>query len=184
MLPPISGLLAILGSAPDPDAPAEQALGAETPGPAGEGTLLVDISAAASRVVITDATVHARDVRLEGTLLFETAAAQLGKGVRLYPAGDGLIGLTREVSLMGVQAEVSAVGAVRVSRGRLVIEPRTVRVGGPAWLEGVASEVLRRLVTIRHTVQGLPEGLRLVHVRVTHGGLRAELEGSDVQIPR
>ena len=36
----------------------------------------------------------------------------------------------------------------------------------------------RRLVTVRHAVQGLPQGMRLTGVSVVDGGFRAHLEGS------
>jgi hypothetical protein len=37
-------------------------------------------------------------------------------------------------------------------------------------------------VTIRHTVEGLPEGMRLTRVTVSDNGFRATLEGSNVTL--
>ena len=37
-------------------------------------------------------------------------------------------------------------------------------------------------MTIRHTVEGLPDGMRLVRVTVTDNGFRALLEGSNVAL--
>jgi hypothetical protein len=47
-------------------------------------------------------------------------------------------------------------------------------------LDSALSTAARRLVTIRHTVTGLPSGVRLTGVKVLQGGFRASLSGSDV----
>ena len=63
-----------------------------------------------------------------------------------------------------------------------MIEPETVDLGGPDLVDGALSAAARRLVTIRHTVEGLPDGMRLVRVTVTDNGFRALLEGSNVAL--
>ena len=52
------------------------------------------------------------------------------------------------------------------SRGRLVVEPRSIDFGGPDFLSDAVGAVVRRLVTIEHDIEGLPEGLVLEDVTV------------------
>ena len=49
------------------------------------------------------------------------------------------------------------------------------------WL-AVASAAVRSFVTIRHTVTGIPEGLRLDEVEVRSDGFRVDLSGRNVHI--
>ena len=84
----------------------------------------------------------------------------------------------------GREVEVRATGTVRAVDGQLVIEPETVDLDGPDWLDSAASALVRQLVTIRHTVEGVPEGMALTSVSVQEGGFRAHLRGDDVAITR
>jgi hypothetical protein len=86
----------------------------------------------------------------------------------------------RTASFLGRTVVVRATGTVTADRGQLVIEPETVDLGGPGWLDAGLSAAARRLVTVRHAVQGLPKGMRLTRVSVVDGGFRAHLEGSGV----
>ena len=68
--------------------------------------------------------------------------------------------------------------------GQLLIEPETVDLGGPAFLDSAASALARSLVTIREDVPGVPEGMALTDVKVTDAGFAASLSGTDVTIGR
>lgn len=143
---------------------------------------LQDVTAVGSDVTLTPEGLRAGRLDIDASLPFATAAAQIGGGVRLYAAGDGLAGLSRQVSVLGRRVEVRATGAVRAEGGRLVIEPETVDLDGPDWLDAAASSVVRELVTIRHTIEGVPEGMALTSVSVQGDGFRAHLRGADVTI--
>ena len=73
-------------------------------------------------------------------------------------------------------------GTVEVVAGRLVVEPTSIDIGGPAFLADLLASIVREFVTIEHEIEGLPEGLVLQSVRVQDDGFRAHLEGSDVVI--
>jgi hypothetical protein len=145
---------------------------------------LRDVTAVGSGVTLTADGLRAGRLDLDATLPYESAAAQIGGGVSLYAADDGLAGLRRRVSVLGRDVEMRATGVVRAVDGRLVIEPRTIDLDGPDWLDTAASAVVRELVTIRHTVQGVPEGMALTSVSVQPDGLRAHLRGDDVSVTR
>ncbi|KGN43139.1 LmeA family phospholipid-binding protein [Knoellia aerolata] len=145
---------------------------------------LSDVTAVGSDVALTPDGLRAGRLDIDATLPFATAASQIGGGVSLYAADAGLAGLRRRVSVLGRDVEVRATGTVRAVDGRLVIEPETIDLDGPDWLDSAASTVVRQLVTIRHTVEGVPEGMALTSVSVQPGGFRAHLRGDDVTITR
>ena len=68
--------------------------------------------------------------------------------------------------------------------GDLFDRTETVDLDGPDWLDSAASALVRELVTVRHTVEGVPEGMALTSVSVQEGGFRAHLRGDDVAITR
>lgn len=145
---------------------------------------LQDVSAVGSAVILTDDGLRAGRLDLDAMLPFATAASQIGGGVSLYAADGGLAGLRRQVSVLGREVEVRATGTVRAEGGQLVITPETIDLDGPDWLDTAASSLVRRLVTIRHTVEGVPEGMALTSVAVQSGGFRAHLRGDNVTITR
>lgn len=142
---------------------------------------LKDVTATGSGVRLTPEGLTADRLELVATLPFETAAEQIGDGIELYPAGE-LAGLRRTVEILGREVPIEATGAVRAEDGQLVIEPETVDLGSFDWLDRIASAAVRSFVTIRHTVTGIPEGLRLDTVAVQTDGFDVELSGSDVVI--
>jgi hypothetical protein len=73
---------------------------------------------------------------------------------------------------------------VSADGGQLLIEPETVDLGGPSFLDAAASTLARSLVTIRQDVAGVPEGMTLTAVQVTPEGFDAQLTGTDVVIGR
>lgn len=145
---------------------------------------LSDVTAVGSDVSLTGDGLRAGVLDIDVTLPFDTAAAQIGGGVSLYAADSGLAGLRRRVSVLGRDVDVRATGAVRAVDGRLVIEPETIDLDGPDWLDSAASALVRQLVTIRHTVEGVPDGMALTSVSVQPGGFRAHLRGAEVAITR
>jgi len=88
------------------------------------------------------------------------------------------------VTILGRDLTVRAEGTVVADGGQLLIEPRTVDLGGPDFLDSALSSLARSLVTIRQPVPGVPDGLALTDVAVTPAGFDASLSGTDVTIGR
>jgi hypothetical protein len=143
-----------------------------------------DLRATGRDVRMTEQGLRAGQLRIEATLPFDAAARQVGGDVQLYAAGGGRAGVRRTASLLGRTVTVRATGTVTARDGQLVIEPQTVDLGGPDFLDAGLSAAARRVVTIRHTVEGLPDDMRLTRVTVVDSGFRAHLEGSDVTLSR
>jgi hypothetical protein len=141
---------------------------------------LSDVRADGSGVRLTPGGLRADRLALDAVLPFATAAAQIGDDVELYAVPGGRAGVRRTVSLLGRQVAVSATATVRAEDGQLVIEPVTVDLGGPDLLDAALSAAARRLVTIRHTVTGLPKGMTLQEVSVVQDGFRTRLTGTGV----
>jgi hypothetical protein len=141
-----------------------------------------DVRANGTDVRVTAQGLRVGHLRLEATLPFAAAARQIDGGVELYAAGDGRAGVRRTAGLAGRAVTLRATGTVTAVGGQLVIEPEAVDLGGPDFLDAALSAAARRLVTIRHTVEGLPEGMRLTRVTVSDNGFRATLEGSNVTL--
>ncbi len=95
---------------------------------------------------------------LAATLPFATVAEQVGDGVRLYAVSGGLAGVERTATILGRDVTIRATGTVRADRGQLLIEPETVDLGGPSFVDSAASAAARSLVTIRQDVPGVPGG--------------------------
>ena len=142
---------------------------------------LQDVAASGAGVQLTEEGLQADRLDLLATLPFETAAEQIGDGIELYPAGD-LAGMRRTVEILGRQVPIEATGRVQAVDGQLVIEPQTVDLGSAEWVDRLASAAVRAFVTIRHTVTGIPDGMRLDTVEVQPDGFRVELSGTDVSI--
>ncbi|MCB1239422.1 MAG: LmeA family phospholipid-binding protein [Tetrasphaera sp.] len=142
----------------------------------------IDVSAKGRGIRVSDRGIHAQHLDLEATLPWAVAATQVGEGVELYAAGSGRAGISRTIEVLGQRVPVKATGTVRADNGELVIEPESVDLDGPDWLDTVASAAARALVTIRQPVQGVPDGLRLTGVSVIDTGFRATLSGDGVTI--
>lgn len=139
-----------------------------------------DVHATGRDVRMTAQGLRAGTLRIEATLPFDAAARQIGDGVQLYAAGGGRAGIRRTASVLGRDIVARATGTVTAVGGQLVIEPETVDLGGPEWLDAGLSAAAQRLVTVHHTVQGLPQGMRLTRVSVADGGFRVQLDGTGV----
>ena len=143
---------------------------------------LTDVVATGSGVRFSESGLRAERLDLDATLPFATVATQIGDGARLYDAGGGLAGIERAVTILGRDLTVRAEGTVVADGGQLLIEPRTVDLGGPDFLDSALSSLARSLVTIRQPVPGVPDGLGLTDVAVTPAGFDASLSGTDVTI--
>jgi len=145
---------------------------------------LVDVSASGTGVRFSPNGLRADRLDLDATVPFGTVAAQVGPDVTIYAAGGGLAGIERTVTILGRDIPVKATGSVTADGGRLLIEPDTVDLGGPSFIDSAASALARSLVTIRQPVPGVPEGMALTDVEVTDAGFAASLAGTDVTIGR
>lgn len=164
---------------------------------ADEEVWLADVDIAAGTVVLPDSTL--RDVQAVGhgvrsggaglvvagldvqaTVPFADVAAELGGDSVVRPAEDGQASVVRTVEVLGRETTVVATGTVEVVGGLLVVEPRSIDLGGPDVLSRAVAAVVRRFVTIEHPIQGLPENLVLREVDVQDDGFRADLSGEDV----
>ena len=132
----------------------------------------------------SDAGLLAQSLDIDATIPFTTVATQVGADVTVYDAGNGKTGVERAVTILGRDLTLKATGTVSADGGQLLIEPETVDLGGPAFLDSAASALARSLATIRQDVPGVPEGMSLTAVEVTPEGFDAQLTGTDVVVTR
>lgn len=125
---------------------------------------------------------RAQRLDLDATLPFTTVAEQIGDGVRLYAAGDGRTGVERTATVLGRELTVRATASVTADGGLLLIEPQTVDLGGPSFLDSAVSAVARTLVTFREPVPGVPDGMVLREVTTGAAGFSVRLVGQDVAV--
>ena len=145
---------------------------------------LVDVVATGSGVRFSPAGLTAQQLDIDATIPFATVAEQVGQDVTVYDAGNGKTGVQRQVSFLGRDLTLQATSTVSVDGGQLLIEPETIDLGGPAFLDSAASTLARSLATIRQDVAGVPQGMTLTEVQVTPQGFDAQLTGTDVVITR
>lgn len=182
---------------PSPGAPATS-----PPGDLAEGDLwLTGLTLDAQTLATSDGALHdvvvvGQDVRngpsglvagvlsVEATVPFDLVAEQIGADVTVGPVAGkpDQAAVHRSFTELGRVLDVEATGTVLVRDGLLVIEPRTIDVGGPDFLAGLFGAIARELVTIEHQIEGIPQGLVLLDVTVQDDGFRAELAGTDVRI--
>ena len=145
---------------------------------------LVDVVATGSGVRFSEKALRAESLDIDATIPFATVARQVGADVVVYDAGNGKTGVERKVTILGQDLTLKATGTVTADGGQLLIEPETVDLGGPSFLDSAASALARSLATIRQDVAGVPEGMSLDAVAVTPQGFDAQLSGTDVTIGR
>ncbi len=145
---------------------------------------LVDVVATGSGVRFSQAGLKAQRLDIDATIPFSTVAKQVGADVTLYDAGNGKTGVERTVTILGRDLTLKATGTVSADGGQLLIEPETIDLGGPSFLDSAASSLARGLATIRQDVPGVPTGMSLDDVQVTPQGFDARLSGTDVVIGR
>ena len=145
---------------------------------------LVDVVATGSGVRFSQAGLKAQRLDIDATIPFSTVAKQVGADVTLYDAGNGKTGVERTVTILGRDLTLKATGTVSADGGQLLIEPETIDLGGPSFLDSAASSLARGLATIRQDVPGVPTGMSLDDVQVTPQGFDARLSGTDVVVGR
>ncbi|WP_377640704.1 LmeA family phospholipid-binding protein [Oryzobacter terrae] len=145
---------------------------------------LSDVVATGQGIRFSPSGLRAQRLDVDATVPFATVAGQVGADTRVYSAGGGLAGVERRVTILGRDVTVTATGTVQADGGELLIEPETVDLGGPSFLDAAASALARVLVTIRQPVAGVPDGMSLTAVRVVDDGFAARLTGTDVTIGR
>ncbi|MBG6182353.1 hypothetical protein IWX65_000282 [Arthrobacter sp. CAN_A214] len=146
------------------------------------GSMLRDVRAVGQDVVTGPDGLVAGRLAVDVTVPFEVVADELGDGTEVRAADGGRATVVRTVEVMGREMRVVATGTVEVEAGRLVVEPRSIDFGGPDFLSDAVAGVVRRLVTIEHDIEGLPEGLVLQDVAVQGDGFRANFRGEDVEL--
>ncbi len=148
---------------------------------AAEGDL-VDVRATGSGVRFGSDGLRADRLDIDATIPFATVAEQVGPDTRVYAVSGGRAGVERTVTILGRDVTVRATGTVSADGGQLFIEPETIDLGGPSFVDSAASALARTLVTIRQPVPGVPDGMTLTDVSVSGAGVAATLTGSDVSI--
>ncbi|WP_104167810.1 LmeA family phospholipid-binding protein [Arthrobacter sp. SX1312] len=146
------------------------------------GSTLRDVRAVGQGVVTGPTGLVAERLTVDATVPFDAVAAELGGGAVVRPADDGQVTVVRTVQALGRDLPVTATGTVDVEDGRLVMEPRSIDLGGPGFLSDGIAAIVRRFVTIEHEIEGLPEGLVLRDVAVQGDGFRANLTGEGVAL--
>lgn len=147
-----------------------------------EDSMLRDVSAAGDGVRTSPDAVVADRLSVEATVPFDVVADEVGDGTAVGAAAGGQAVVVRTVEVLGRELRVTATGTVEAEAGRLVLEPSSIDIGGPDFLSDATAAVVRRLVTIEHDIEGLPDGLVLDDVDVQDDGFRAHLSGEDVQL--
>ena len=188
------------GRTPDPAPTADGPRSTEPPADlADDETWLGDVTLDAGSMVtagslLRDVRAVGRDVRsgpdglvagalaVDATVPFDVVAERLGPGTTVSRAGGSQATVRRTVEVAGRRLDVVATGTVEVEGGRLVVEPRSIDVGGPDFLADAIGSLARRFVAIQQDVEGLPPGLVLRDVTVQDDGFRARLDGVDVRL--
>lgn len=119
-------------------------------------------------------------LEVEATVPFAEVATQLGGDSTVRAADNGEAAVERSVEAFGRRFNVVATGTVGVKEGLLVVEPRSIDIGGPRLLSRTLGTLVRELVTIEQPIEGLPPKLELRDVDVRSDGFRASLSGDDV----
>jgi hypothetical protein len=147
------------------------------------GSVLRDVRAVGQDVVTGPDGLVAAQLSVDATVPFDAVADDLGNGTVVRAADGGQAMVVRTVEVLGRELRVTAIGTVEVDgAGRLVLEPRSINLGGPDFLSQATGAIVRRLVTLEHEIEGLPEGLVLRDVAVQSDGFRANLRGEDVRL--
>lgn len=146
------------------------------------GSMLRDVRAVGQDVVTSPDGLVAGRLAVDATVPFDVVAGKLGNGTEVRSADGGQAMVVRTVSALGRGLRVIATGTVEVQGGKLIVEPRSIDIGGPDFLSDATAAVVRRLVTIEHNIEGLPEGLVLQDVAVQGDGFRATLRGEDITL--
>lgn len=146
------------------------------------GSTLREVRAVGEDVVTGPDGLVAARLAVDATVPFDVVANKLGDGTEVRAADGGQATVVRTVKALGRELRVTATGTVEVEAGKLIVEPRSIDLGGPDFLSDATAAVVRRFVTIEHNIEGLPEGLVLQDVAVQGDGFRANLRGEDIKL--
>lgn len=149
-----------------------------------KGSRLRDVRARGQDVVSRRGGLVAARVLVHATVPFDVVAHKLGDATVVHAADGGQVAVVRTVEALGRELRVVGTGTVAVEAGRLVVEPRSIGIGGPEFLSDATAAVVRRLVSIEYDVEGLPRGLVLQDVTVRRDGFRVSLRGENVRLVR
>jgi hypothetical protein len=146
------------------------------------GSTLRDVRTVGQDLVAGPGGLVAAQLTVDATVPFEVVADKLGNGTVVRSAVGNQVMVMRTVHALGRDLPVTATGTVEVVAGKIVVEPRSIDLGGPDFLSDAIATVVRGLVTIEHSIEGLPEGLVLQDVAVQDDGFRANLRGEDIKL--
>lgn len=138
----------------------------------------VHVTGSGARVA-KDGTITADRLELDAVVPFAAVEQEVGRGLRLAPAEDGMVAVRMPLGVLGRTIDLSAVARVTAEGDRIAVDP--VRVVGGGDLVGGAVE---RLPAIRRPVPGLPAGMSLTRVAVTDAGFAVHATGENVTVQR
>lgn len=111
-------------------------------------------------------------------------AAVADRGLRVGPAGGGLVRVTGTLRVLGRELEASAVSRATVEGGEVVVTAERFEVGSTT-ADALVSRALGDRLDVRVPVGQLPYGLALTGVRVGGDGIVLDAEaGATVLAPR
>lgn len=114
------------------------------------------------------------------TVPFDVVAEELGRNSRVSATSDGQARVEGSVTVLGRSLRIVATGTVEAKDGLLVVEPRSIDLGGPDVVSRAVAGAVRQFVRIEQPISGLPPNLVLRDVEIQQDGFRAELSGQDV----
>lgn len=148
----------------------------EIPGTRVQLTLL-DVTAPFSELLSGSPDVEVDRVEGSATLPYDVVAAQIGPNTTLEPDSDGLR-ITRTVSLLGLEAPLSAAGTVTVEDGNvLLISVEEAEAVGVEVPEVFLSEGIE-LLNVRYQLPAPPFDLQVTDVSAGRNGVVVGLEAA------
>jgi len=114
------------------------------------------------------------------TVPFDVVAEELGRNSRVSATSDGQARVEGSVTVLGRSLRIVATGTVEAKDGLLVVEPRSIDLGGPDVVSKAVAGAVRQFVRIEQPIAGLPPNLVLRDVEIQQDGFRAQLSGQDV----
>ena len=123
-----------------------------------------------------------RDVTVEATVPFSRVQQEVGRGLVFRDAGGGKLHVTVPVDVFGRSITATSVATVNTDGRNIVVSPETVDVPGPGFVDGAATEVAKRLITVREPAPGLPEGMQLQNVTTVPDGFRVSLDAQQLRL--
>lgn len=142
-----------------------------------------DISATAFDVAApSDGEVNVGRFSGRGTITYAEVLRQVDaeEGVRLESAGDGMVRVRREVTVLGQTLTASAEGRVEPRGRRIRVVPMTVEIADAGELAGELTSELDDEFSFTFRLRDLPRGVVVRRVVPAEGGLVVSLSGTDV----